>query len=284
MLAPFDLPFIQRAALEVILLAPLAGLLGAQIVLRRLAFFTHGVGAAAFPGLVLAGPAGIPPLLAALGTGGVFAGLLERVARRRGLSHDVATALLLVLFLAAGIVLASDVFDSGSGVDQLLFGSLVAIGSDELTASAIALIPALAIALLARRVWLASAFEPESGRSLGLPVAAADRALLAAIALAAISALDAVGALLVSAVLVIPAATARLFAPSLLALELGAAALALGEGIAGLLLAYHLDVPPGAAIAVLGGTGFALGLIVRAALDRRAPVAGPGHRAAEAAA
>ena len=284
MLAPFELPFMQRAALEVILLAPLAGLLGAQIVLRRLAFFTHGVGAAAFPGLVLAGPAGVPPLLAALGTGGVFAGLLERLARRRGLSHDVATALLLVLFLAIGIVLASDVFDSGSGVDQLLFGSLLAIGSDELTASTIALVPALAIALLARRIWLASAFEPESGRSLGLPVAAADWALLAAIALAAISALDAVGALLVSAILVIPAATARLFAPSLLALELGAAALALGEGIVGLLIAYHLDVPPGAAIAVLGGTGFALGLIVRAVLDRRGTVAGPARGAAEAAA
>ena len=59
--APFELEFMQRGALEIVLLAPLAGLLGAQIVLRRLAFFTHSVGTAAFPGLVAAGPLGLPP-------------------------------------------------------------------------------------------------------------------------------------------------------------------------------------------------------------------------------
>ena len=61
MIEPFQFPFMQHAALEIALLAPLAGLLGAQIVLRRLAFFTHSVGAASFPGLVIAGPLGIPP-------------------------------------------------------------------------------------------------------------------------------------------------------------------------------------------------------------------------------
>jgi ABC-type Mn2+/Zn2+ transport system permease subunit len=269
MLGPFELPFMQRAALEVVLLAPLAGLLGAQIVLRHLAFFTHGVGVAAFPGLVVAGPAGIPPLLAALGVGGAFAGLLERLGRRRGLSHDVATALLLVFCLALGSVLASDVFESGSAVDQLLFGSLLAIGSDELVASGLALALALGASLVARRAWIASAFEPESGGSLGLRVVAADWALVAAIALAAISSLDAVGALLVSGMLVIPAATARLFATSVPALELGAGALALVQGLGGLLIAYELDVPPGGAIAVLGGATFALCLLARALLARR---------------
>ena len=94
MLDPFQLPFMQRAALEILLLAPLAGLLGAQIVLRHLAFFTHGVGAAAFPGLVLAGPAGIPPALAALGVGGGFAGAARaaRPAARSRLRRGDGTA------------------------------------------------------------------------------------------------------------------------------------------------------------------------------------------------
>jgi ABC-type Mn2+/Zn2+ transport system permease subunit len=265
---PFELPFMQRAALEIVLLAPLAGLLGTQIVLRGLAFYTHGVGVAAFPGLVLAGPAGVPPLAAALGVGGLFAGLLERLGRRRNLSTDVATALLLVSCLAAGSVLASDVFESGSEVDQLLFGSLLAVGREELIASAVAVALAAAATLLARRAWIASAFEPESGGSLGLRIVAADWALLAAIALAAVSALDAVGALLVSAILVIPAATARLFATSIPALELGAGLLALSEGLAGLAIAYELDVPPGGAIAVLGGSVFAAALTVRALRER----------------
>ena len=64
---PFDTPFMQRALLEMLMLSVLGGVLGSWIVLRRLAFFTHGVGTAAFPGLVVAGPWGITPQVAALG-------------------------------------------------------------------------------------------------------------------------------------------------------------------------------------------------------------------------
>ena len=262
----------QRAALEIVLLAPLAGVLGAQIVLRRLAFFTHGVGAAAFPGLVLAGPAGVSPAMAALAVGGAFAGLLERLERRRALVYDAATALLLVAALAIGIVLASDVFGSGAEVDGLLFGSLLAIGDRELVVTALALGVALVAALVARRAWIATGFDPAASRSLGLPARWGDRALLGAVTVAVVASLDAVGALLVGSILVIPAATARLFATSVGALELGAGLLALVEGLAGLLLALRLDAPPGAVIATLGGAIFAgcLGLRFLHVLRERA--------------
>lgn len=276
MFDPFQLPFMQRAALEVLLLAPLAGLLGAQIVLRHLAFFTHGVGAAAFPGLVVAGPAGIPPALAALGVGGAFAGLLERLARRRGVAYDAATALLLVLALGIGIVLASDVFNSGSGVDQLLFGSLLAIGNQELLSTAIALAVALAAAAFGRRAWIAAGFDASSSSSLGLDSKVADWLLVGAITATVVVSLDAVGALLVSGLLVVPAAIARLFARSIVALEVGAAAIALVLGLTGLLLAYELDVPPGATIAALGGAVFAACLGARALTGRTTAVAA-GH-------
>ena len=254
---PFRLPFMQRATLEVALLAPLAGVLGAQIVLRRLAFYTHGVGAAAFPGLVVAGPIGVAPPIAALGTGLGFAAGLERLNRSTRLAYDVATALLLVTALAAGTVLASDVFGSGAEVDQLLFGSLLAIGSDELAITAAALLVVILAALAFRRTWIATGFDPAVCSAIGLRVGVADWALLAAIACAVVASVDAVGALLVSAILVIPAATARLVAASVRSVELLAGLIALGEGVAGLWIAYQIDVPPGAAIATLGGIGFA---------------------------
>ena len=269
-LDPFSLPFMQKAALEILLLTPLAGVIGAQIVLRRLAFYTHAVGTATFPGLVIAGPAGIPPALAALAVGGAYASLLERLGRVRGLERDVATALLLVAALAVGIVLASDVFDSGSGVDRLLFGSLLAIGDDELVATLIAATAALAATAAFRRTWIASGFDPQVAPALGLRTRMADWVLVAAIAVAVIAAVDAVGALLVSAILVMPAATARLLTRSVTQLELGAGALALAEGLGGLLLAFELDVPPGAAIAVLGGTVFACVAVATALTGRAA--------------
>jgi manganese/iron transport system permease protein len=98
----------------------------------------------------------------------------------------------------------------------------------------------------------------------------ADRLLIAAIAVAVIAAVDAVGALLVSAILVMPAATARLFTRSIPALELSAVGLALAEGIGGLLLAFELDVPPGAAIAVLGGAVFGAVALTTALMGRAA--------------
>lgn len=257
----------QRAALEVALLAPLAGLLGAQIVLRRLAFFTHGVGAATFPGLVAAGPAGVPPTLAALAVGGAFSGLLARVTRARELADDAATALLLVAALAIGIILASDVFGSGAEVDQLLFGSLLAIGTAELVATAAALVAVAGAAIAFRRSWIASGFDPApQGPNLG--AGRTDLGLLASIVLAVVASLDAVGALLVGSILVIPAATVRLFAPSVRALEVGSGLLALFEALGGLLLAYRLDAPPGAVIATLGGLLFAACLAVRVLATR----------------
>jgi manganese/iron transport system permease protein len=256
--APFDVPYMQRALAEALLLAVLGGVLGSWVVLRRLAFFTHGVGTAAFPGLVAAGPLGLAPQLAALGSGLLYAGALERLTRSRRVATDAATGLLLVAALALGAVLASDVFRSGAGVDRLLFGSLIGLTPSHVWLTAGVVVAALAVEALARRAWLASAFDPAAAASLGVPVRAGELVLLAVIAGAVVVALDAVGALLVTAVLVTPAATVRLVAPSLRSLRLGAIALGAAEAVVGLVAADALNVGPGPALAVLAGAVFAV--------------------------
>lgn len=268
---PFDVAFMQRALLEVLLLSVPAGLLGSWIVLRRLAFFTHGVGTATFPGLVLAGPLGVPAPLAALAAAVVYAVGLDRLVARRGVASDAATGLLLVGALAFGVVLASDVFESGAGVDRLLFGSLIGLSDLDLWLTAIAALVVVALDGAFGRSWLVQGFEAGAGRRLGLPASLADNLLVLAIALSAVVALAAVGALLVTAVFVIPAATARLLAPSVATLRAGSVGLAAVEGVVALWLAYELNVGPGPALAVLGGGVFAVvaaGVAVRA---RRRP-------------
>jgi len=267
---PFDTPYMQRALLETLMLSVLGGLLGSWIVLRRLAFFTHGVGTAAFPGLVVAGPWGIAPQLAALGAGLLYAGSVERLTRTRRLAQDAATGLLLVGALALGAVLASDVFESGAGVDRLLFGSVIALSDLDLGLTAAAVVAVALLDAALRRAWLAGGFDPAGARALGVPTVAADRLLLAAVAAAVVVALGAVGALLVTAVLVIPAATVALVAPSVRSLRAGAVALAAVEAVAGLWLADRLNVGPGPALAVLGGGVFAL-TAAAVALHARAP-------------
>jgi manganese/iron transport system permease protein len=254
----FAAPYMQRALVEVLLLSVPAGVLGSWIVLRRLAFFTHAVGTVTFPGLVVAGPWGVAPPLAALGAALGFGVAQERLARSRRLAPDAATGLLLVAALALGVVLASDVYESGAGVDTLLFGSLVGLRPSDVWLSAAVALGALALDAALRRHWLAGGFEPGSARALGVRTAAPDRLLLAGIAAAAVVSLDAVGALLVAVVLVVPAATARLLCTRLAPMQAAATALAAAEGVLALLLADALNVGPGPAMAVLGGAVFAV--------------------------
>lgn len=265
---PFAPPYMQRALIEGLLLAAIGGLLGSWIVLRRLAFYTHAVGTSAFPGLVLADAWSANGQLLALASGLGFAGGVNLLAGARRVAHDAATGLVLVAALALGVVLASDVFESGSGVDRMLFGSLLGLSDLDIWLTAGALVLVVAASLVLRRAWLVGGFDPGTARSLGVSAGAADWLLLALIAAAAVVALAAVGALLVVAVLVIPAATVRLVAPSVTALQLGSALLAAAETVVGLLLADELNVGPGATIAVLAGALFALVALGRAAYLR----------------
>jgi manganese/iron transport system permease protein len=189
---------------------------------------------------------------------------VERIARSRRVAQDAATGLVLVGALALGALLASDVYESGAGVDRLLFGSLIGLSDRDLWLTAAALAGVLALDAALGRRWLAGGFDPVAARSLGVGSPGADLALLGAIAAAVVVALDAVGALLVTAVLVMPAATVRLVAPSVRALRLGATALAGAEAVAGLYLAERLNIGPGPALAVLGGAVFAAVAVVTA--------------------
>ena len=262
-----ELPFLRDALVEVVLLAVAGGMVGAWVVLRRLAFFSHAVGSATFPGLVTADATGISPTLLGLAVALGYSGGVSRTARG-GRDAAEGTALLLVAALGTGVILASDVFESGAGVDRLLFGTLLGLDCSDLWLSGAC--AAVAAAPLSRSGGRGapSGSIPTGPPSLGLPVAALDLALLALVALTAVAALPAVGALLVGAVFVLPAAAARVVARQRPGLVAWALAIGLAEAVVGLYLAYWLDAPPGPPIAVLGAATYGV-LAMAAALGRR---------------
>ena len=162
----FELPFLREALIEVVLLALAGGMVGAWIVLRRLAFFSHAVGSATFPGLVTADATGVSASLLALAVALGYAGGVGG-ARRAGRESEAATALLLVAALGLGVVLASDVFESGASVDRLLFGTLLGLDGSDLVLSGVCALVALAASLTLGRAWTAIGFDPESAPALG---------------------------------------------------------------------------------------------------------------------
>jgi ABC-type Mn2+/Zn2+ transport system permease subunit len=264
MLEPFQLPFVQRALIELLLLAVLAGTLGCWIVLRGLAFPAHGAAAAAFPGLVLADGLGFAAAVGGFGAALLFALAVGRLAARRREGHDTLTALVLVAALASGIVLASDVFHSAAAVESQLFGSLLAIGPGDVRLAGAAALAALAASALLGPRWLATGFDPTAARALGVRSPLPDVLLLVLVALGAVAVLSAVGALLATALLVVPAATTRLLRDRIGAWQLATVALAAAEGTFGVWLAVELNAPPGATIAVVAGAAFALVAVARA--------------------
>jgi ABC-type Zn uptake system ZnuABC Zn-binding protein ZnuA/ABC-type Mn2+/Zn2+ transport system permease subunit len=264
LLDPFQLPFVQRGLIEVLILALGAGVLGTWVVLRGLAFFSHAVGTAAFPGLVLADGLGFSAPLGAFGVAALFTAIIWGLSRRRTAGYDSLTALVLVGCLAAGVILASDVFHSGSNVEQLLFGSLLLTDSADIRLAIVATAAVLIASLILGRRWLATGFD-----ELGTPTSAGtadwlELVLLALIALATTAALTIIGALLVTALFVAPAATVRLFVNRMTTWQIWSVLLAAAEGTVGLWLSVKTNAPPGATIATLSGAVFAVAGIVRA--------------------
>src|SRR3954447_14960975 len=253
-----DLPYMQRALLAGVLLAVPLGLLGVWVVLRGLAFFSHAVGVATFPGLV----AGLAPGRAAaawfgaLAAGGGFAasvGAIERDPRLRG---GAVSGLVLAGALALGAVLLPVAGDAGAGVQGVLFGSLLGIGWGEVAACA-----ALALVVSPLVLWwtprlAAASFDPAWAESAGAASRGPAALVAVLVTVAVVVALPAVGSLLVAGLVVVPAATARLLVRHVGPLLVVSVALSVVEVVLGLVLAHALDAPPGAAIATLGGLGF----------------------------
>jgi ABC-type Zn uptake system ZnuABC Zn-binding protein ZnuA/ABC-type Mn2+/Zn2+ transport system permease subunit len=252
----FSLPFVQRGVVEVLLLAVGAGLLGTWIVLRGLAFYSHAVGTAAFPGLVVADGLGFAAPIGAFAAAALFAAAVGRLADSRRRGYDVVTALILVGALALGVILASDVFHSGANVETLLFGSLLVIDAGDLALAGATSALAVVATLTLGRTWLASGFDADATRAIGMRSRAPDLILFALVALATVAALSAVGALLVSALFVVPAATVRLWTRRMLPWQIATVVLVALEGVTGLWISVEWNAPPGAAIALLAGGVF----------------------------
>jgi manganese/iron transport system permease protein len=254
---PFTDPETQRAWLELALLCVPAGALGAFIVLRRLAFATHALGVGAFPGTILALGLGFSTFLGGLAAALVLAALLAVLQRRRDLDAAASTGLLLAGALAVGALLSTDVFALGSrDADAALFGATGPVSDAALAqAAAVAVASLLAVARWGRG-WLVVAFEREHAPALGFAPTPLDLVLLGLLAATAVAALDAVGALLISSLLVVPAGAARLLTRRMVPFALCSSALALAMATAGLWLSVEIDVPHGAGVAAVAAAAF----------------------------
>jgi manganese/iron transport system permease protein len=230
---PFRLPYMQRALLEVLLLGALAGVVGVFVVLRRLAFVADALTHTVFPGVVVASLLGRSLLLGALAFGLLTAVLLTWLGAERRVGVDAALAILLTSFFALGVVLVSRTRTFTSDLTVFLFGRVLAVDGADLLQKELVL----------------RAFDPDGATALGYSTVLLDLALNLCIALVVVAAVKAVGTILVVAMIIVPAATARLLADRVATMTVLACLLGAAAGWLGLAISYEVSVDRGVRLA-----------------------------------
>jgi ABC-type Mn2+/Zn2+ transport system permease subunit len=268
LVAPWQHVFMQNAALELATVALLSGVLGCWIVLYGLSYSAESLAHGALPGLVAGTLLGLPLLLgAAVGIGAGALGI-ALAATIPTIGRDTAVAVVITALFGLGVLLALSPA-SPPGIQSLLFGDPLAVTKGDLLTTVVLCALALAALTALHRALLAIGFDRGSARALGLRPFTVELALLALIAVAILVGVQALGNLLVVAVLIAPAATARLLARRLPAMMCIAVTVGVGGSIGGLYLSYYGGLAAGASIAlVLVGVytfAFASGELLRPA-------------------
>jgi len=263
LLAPFEFEFMQRALLGGVLVGAICAVAGTYVVLRGLAFIGDALAHAAFPGVVIAyllkANIYLGALLFTLGTA-LGIGFVSRRART---SYDTTIGILFAGAFALGVLLMSTIQGYTADLFSFLFGNILGMtGTDLVLAALLAAVVLLAVGLCYKELLLLS-FDPTVAEAMGYPVQALNYLLLSIIALTIVVSIQAVGVVLVVALLVTPSATAHLLTDRFSRMMALGVLLSVIAVVLGLYCSYYLNVASGAAIVLVSTCLFFLTLGLR---------------------
>ncbi|GIM92201.1 metal ABC transporter permease [Paractinoplanes toevensis] len=261
--------------LEAVLVGALGGLVGVQVVLRRLSFFTMALTHATFPGVVAAAILGLNIYLGGAAAGLIVAGAVAVLSRRRGQNTAAVTGVLLSGGFALGVGLVATQDGFGIDLSEFLVGSILTVtGRDVATTAVVLALSAMVLTVLARPL-LFTGFDPAAARAAGVNARAVDLTLLVTIELVVVTIVPAVGTVQALALLVAPAAAARLWTDRLALLTPLSMGFGVVSGAAGLAVSTRWNIAAGAAITL---SATAILLVSLAATRTRAVRAAPSRQ------
>ena len=271
--------FARRALLEAVMVGGLCGVVGVHVLLRRLPFFTMALGHATFPGVVLAALLGINLLLGAALFGVVVVVVVALLGARERVDDTSAVGVTLSGAFALGVLLLSAQAGFSRDLTAYLVGSVVTVQPGDLAATAAVGVLVLGVLAALHKELVLGAFDRAGLAALGYPVLALDVALLLLIEATVVTSIPAVGTILAVALIVAPAAAARLWTERLRATMAVAAVLGAASGVIGLAISLQWRVAAGATIALVAAALFAASLVVaphHGLLARRRAAPAPG--------
>ncbi len=258
---PMAYGFMQRGLVAALLVGIVCAVMGAFVVLRGLAFIGDAVSHAAFPGLVIAYMLGIPLYIGG-GVAAVATALaIGAVARRGSLRFDTAVGVLFAGTFAFGILLFSTIQNYVADLFSYLLGNVLGISFSDIIQIAILGGAVLLVVAVLRKEFLYASFDPAGAAASGLPVSTLDYLLLGLIGVTIVVSIQAVGIIMVVAMLVTPAATGQLLVDKFWDLVRIAIGVAVVSAVTGLYLSFYFNVASGASIVLVETFLFGLALL-----------------------
>lgn len=260
--------FFALAVLEITMLGLLSGIAGTLIVLRRRSFFAVALSHATFPGGVVFAVLGLNLLLGQALFAVVLVLALTALSRVPGQGRQVASGVVLAFGFALGIVLNGLNPNLDVPVEALLVGSPLSVNPADLMATAAVLALTLLMAALFGRRVLFHTFDPAGFAAAGFAAWKVELVTTAIIAAAVVVAMPAVGAILGVAILIAPAAAARVVATRIEWVPILAAVFAVGAGLVGLWASHQFDLAAGGSIGLATTLVYICALIWRSISER----------------
>jgi manganese/iron transport system permease protein len=258
---PLQHTFMQHAMLAIVIVGIICGVIGAFVTLRGLAFMGDALAHAIFPGVVIAFVLGGNYLVGALIAATLVSLGIGLVGQSGRLSNDTAIGVLFAGAFALGVAIISTQKTYARDVTTFLFGSILGVSRQDLLLSAAIGAGVLLIMLIFRRELVTAAFDRTFASSIGMNLWAWDQLFLLLLSLAIVVSLQTVGNILVLAMLVTPAATARLLTDRLSVTISLAAAIGALSGALGLYLSYYAGIASGASVVLVATALFTVALL-----------------------
>lgn len=263
MIEALSSPFMQKAFFAGLLVSLLTGIISAFIVLRKMSFVGAGIAHAAFGGVAIGFLIGINPLITAAVYAAFVAVGIDFTARKGKLSEDVSIGIFFSVSMALGVALIG--LSGAYNVDLFgyLFGNILAISRNDIVLTTVLFVIVTGIMIFFLREFFLITYNEELALVSGIRVKTLNVLFLVSVAVSIVVSIRIVGIILVSALLVIPGATARLFAKGLASLILISCVVGAVSIIAGLFISYEYNVAPGACIVLTAALIFFVPLVLK---------------------
>jgi zinc transport system permease protein len=266
----FFLQFVANAAIAALMIGPLLGLLGTMVIVKRMAFFSQAIGNAALTGVsigVLLGESNTSPYISMFGFCLLFGIVLRYSQQRTSLSSDVLIGVFLSISLAVGasLLLFVSARMNTHVLENIMFGSILTVSYGDLNVLAMVSLVCVGVLGLCYNQMLLSSFSPSLAQVRGAPVRILEYGFVVLITLITVACVKIVGAVLVEALLVVPAAAARNISRSLREFVWYSVSFSTASCLIGIVgpMQFNLPLPSGGAIILVAAAIFFATTVLR---------------------